>query len=282
MVHPALARSLAALLAAAGAALLLAAALGHEQPINELTSSRAGFDADLALRAHTLDELVQAAREKSPAPFDDLSASEKMEALYAVSAARFYAAHPYQTFTSNWILWMAGKLRRPLGVLHDPELVLRYSYGAVCSQHSAVLMALANHVGIKARHVALNGHVVMEAWYDDAWHMYDPTYSAIARTPGGRVLSVHEMIDEPRTIVDAYAPSRVDEVLPLYLSRDDNNFVSFPAGTQFHWKAELMTYIEAICETLKFALPTLMLIIGTWLVFKAGRRVGATEALPSR
>ena len=58
------------------------------------------------------------------------------------------------------------------------------TYIGACGGYSNLLAALANTQGIRARLLTLgnypvnDGHAVCEVYYDDAWHLYDPTYGA--------------------------------------------------------------------------------------------------------
>ena len=58
------------------------------------------------------------------------------------------------------------------------------TYIEACGGYSNLLVALANTQEIPARLLTLgnypvnNGHAVCEVYYDDAWHLYDPTYGA--------------------------------------------------------------------------------------------------------
>jgi|GEM_PF-2014979 len=63
-----------------------------------------------------------------------------------------------------------------------------HSYIGACGVYSNVLAALATASGIEARLLTLgnypenNGHAVCEVFYDDAWHLYDPTYGSFFTT----------------------------------------------------------------------------------------------------
>ena len=62
------------------------------------------------------------------------------------------------------------------------------TYIAACGGYSNVLVALAATQGIPARLLTLanypegNGHAVCEIYYEDGWHLYDPTYGAYYTT----------------------------------------------------------------------------------------------------
>ncbi|MBT4513332.1 MAG: transglutaminase domain-containing protein, partial [Chloroflexi bacterium] len=47
-----------------------------------------------------------------------------------------------------------------------------YGYGQ-CAYHSAVVVAMARAIGLKARVWEVFGHTVTEFWYNNAWHMID-------------------------------------------------------------------------------------------------------------
>jgi hypothetical protein len=69
-----------------------------------------------------------------------------------------------------------------------------YGYG-FCSGHAANMSALALHIGFKARGWALNGHSVSEVYYDNAWHLLDPSLINYFPKPEGGLASVEEIID---------------------------------------------------------------------------------------
>ncbi len=84
--------------------------------------------------------------------------------------------------------------------IHDPVKFLNvYGYG-FCDDAARNFAALCETAGLTARVWGLNGHVVAESFYDDAWHMFDPDMECYFRGPGGRVLGVEELGKDPSAI----------------------------------------------------------------------------------
>lgn len=110
----------------------------------------------------------------------------------------------YPCFFTNYLIWGAGFLKGAWSVIWDTELLLKYSNHALCYQQAQALVDLANAVGLKARTVDLGRkHAVMEAYYDDKWHMFDPDYEVIPME-GNRILSVNELAQNPALIEKLY------------------------------------------------------------------------------
>ena len=65
-------------------------------------------------------------------------------------------------------------------------------------------MQLADKAGIRPRHVGLFGHVVMEAWYDGEWHMYDPDFEVIALDDSGSVLRRTTVLSPTLPVASSY------------------------------------------------------------------------------
>ena len=73
-----------------------------------------------------------------------------------------------------------------------------YGYGQ-CSCSSAMFLSLARAAGLKARGWGLHGHSVPEVFYDDAWHMLDPslmTYFPKADSSLASVAEISAGVDE--------------------------------------------------------------------------------------
>jgi hypothetical protein len=85
-------------------------------------------------------------------------------------------------------------------LLHQPARFLQ-SFGAgQCDDASSVLCALAIKAGLKARLYHLNGHIVAELFYDNAWHMFDANNGIVIKNEQGKILSVKEIEDDPSII----------------------------------------------------------------------------------
>ncbi len=63
----------------------------------------------------------------------------------------------------------------------------------------------------------------------------------------------------------------LEQVVKIITSRDDNSFVSYPAGSQFEWKSQVLLRVEQAAEILKFAIPLVMILIGALVLAFTGK-----------
>jgi hypothetical protein len=59
---------------------------------------------------------------------------------------------------------------------------------------------LVRVIHLKDASTPANTHVVIEVFYEDAWHLYDPTFGVVFRNPNGKVASYKELCLNPRLI----------------------------------------------------------------------------------
>ncbi|MBZ0254727.1 hypothetical protein K8I31_01605 [bacterium] len=227
------------------------------------------FDNELVQKTRSLNALKDyaAARLKG-------TDAEKIEQLYEIVGARFgHSEGARYNIFSNWILWGLGWLAEPVGARGDLQAIrnvdslLRLSDHGLCSQVSYTLIALCQKFGYPARHVGLNGHVLMEIYHDGQWRMYDPDYEVVIRDENGDVMGVHELEKRPDLIDQYYTPRGGGPVTITYFTTTvDNSYVSYPPGAWFNWKSQVMTYIEALCQWLKYLIPLIGMLIsaGGW------------------
>jgi hypothetical protein len=162
------------------------------------------YDQALMERTPNMDALLIEAQQRSGL-FNTLSRTEIMDALYGVIASRFtHGPGAHHNLFTNWILWMLGVFHPALGNMWDPDIYVRNGHSVNCGQASYALLELALKSGITARHVGLNGHVVMEAWYDNDWHLYDPDLEVVPRDSQGAVLSVEELAQDQEMLAASY------------------------------------------------------------------------------
>jgi hypothetical protein len=74
-----------------------------------------------------------------------------------------------------------------------------YGYGQ-CAYHSAVAVALARAIGIKARVWEVYGHTVSEFWYNNAWHMIDTDIGLYYLMDDNRTVASIEQLWEDQKI----------------------------------------------------------------------------------
>jgi hypothetical protein len=230
------------------AVLLVVTAWGHGRLHDAAPEAR--------YEVRSLDALLVRARSEN---WDTLSEAQKMAALFKAVTERFDHGPSLHSFSSNWILWTLGKiLPIDIGVARDPDVVLRTQGNVLCSESSYVLTQAALREGILARHVGLNGHVVMEAYYDGGWHLYDPDYDVYSEKNSVAAL------EKSTSLVWALYKKEAETLLRYYQSAEDNTFMSVPRGAEFNMYAHILLWNERLCETLKFALPLLVMAAIIW------------------
>jgi len=115
----------------------------------------------------------------------------------------------------------------PSAELHDPVRFLNvYGYG-FCDDSAANFAALARSAGLGGRVWGLSGHVVAEAFYDGAWHLFDPDgKSYYLREDGRTIASVEDVARNPellrRPVTAGRAPYSFDVLKKLYTTTGDN------------------------------------------------------------
>jgi hypothetical protein len=263
-----------------GGILLILSALGHWSRVgryqNSPPRSWERFDPELAQNSPDLDSLFQMASERARLPFKDLPPEETMQILFETVIARFtHGNRAHYNVFSNWILWGLGKVHPAFSAINDPDALLKYGHSGLCSQTSFVLLRLAQKAGIRPRHVGLFGHVVMEAWYDEDWHLYDPDLEVPTSFEESPVASVAMLSKDETIAAQAYAgrgdDEYVKEIAGIIASRENNTFMSYPVGSQFEWKAQVLALFEKAMQTFKFVIPALLIVSGMILLFTSDR-----------
>lgn len=85
-----------------------------------------------------------------------------------------------------------GRSSAFLNTVREPHLLANLNAG-ICHQTSIAIVKLSEMVGLPARVVWLDGHVVSEIFYDNGWHLFDADQDIFFRD-NGSVLSVDELI----------------------------------------------------------------------------------------
>lgn len=221
------------------------------------------FNPELESRINSFSKLLEVTQKSVPG---NSSERETMHVLYNTVIERFTHHEAKHTFFSNWGLYLAGKLHPAFPHIRDSDLMLKNGYSLFCGQSSYLLLELALEHGIKARHVGLDGHVVMEAWYDSDWHLYDPDLEVVPYDAFGRVLSVEELAQNQELLEKYYGPHGVTHIVG---SRQNNTYMSYPEGAWFEWKSNVLAYFEKLMEFLKFLLPLGFIVVGVVLIKRA-------------
>jgi hypothetical protein len=267
-------KRLGVILIALGCGLLAASAFGIWTHMGKYRNYPARpwerFDPVLAESTPDLDALYQAAEARAERPFEELPPSERMQFLYEAVSDRFTHGDRavYSPF-SNWVLWTLGYINRRYRDIQDPDVLLRNGHSALCGDVSYVLMRLASNAGIPSRHVLLNGHIVMEAWYSEGWHAYDPDFEVAVKDPGGLVLSAETLSGKPDLIRQAYAgrgsPAFLENLVSIYTTRNDNLWMTYPAESGITVKGQRPGRVEQAARLGRILLPTAMVLLGAFL-----------------
>lgn len=223
------------------------------------------YDPELIAATPTMDSLEQYAAETiRPGPD-----AQRVKQLYEIVSARFTHSWgaKYNIF-SNWLLWGLGWAAAPAGMRDDiqairqPDQLLSRSDNGLCSQVSYILVDLANRFGYPARHVGLNGHVLMEIYHDGAWRMYDPDYEIIAYDDDGAAMGVTDLESRPDLVEELFIPRGAGrETIDFFTTAYDNTFVSYPPGSWYVWKVQLMTLAEPVTHWLKYIIPIFGILV---------------------
>ncbi len=225
------------------------------------------FDPALVERTPDYDALVQEVRNRAVGEFDQLPPVEKMEILYAVVADRFTTGDVKHNIFSDWILWSLGWINPHISSIRDVRKMVSGGYTLLCGQSSYLLVTLANEMGVRARHVGLSGHVVMEAYYDEGWHMFDPDTEVIAKDESGHVVSVERLSNDLDLLQRSY-PGIKSNTVPIIASKEDNSFASYPQGSWFVWSSQLLFLVEKATRFLKYLVPLFFLAVGVSLLIR--------------
>ena len=159
------------------------------------------------------------------------------------------------TLESNWIMFLLGNINRAFGTVYMHKNFFK-SKRLICSQSSYLLLKLLEEDNIKTRHVSFysyrGGHVIMEAWFNGKWNMFDPDYKVVPYNNNLEILSVNELIIDSKTLYKYYEYGSV--VSKLFLEQENHSYVAYPEGSYFEWKTNVLKYYEELMEVLKYLL----------------------------
>ncbi len=223
------------------------------------------FDAELVDRLRTVEDVLQQATTRLGRPLEQASPEAAVKVLYELVTERFTHDDARHNFFSNWILWAFGFFKSDFAHIRDPETMIAHGHSLFCDQSSYLLLHLLQRSGLQGRHVGLGGHVVMEAWYDGDWHLYDPDMEVLGERADRLVEGVEQISKNPTLLRRLYGGPKTP-IIPILESRQDNTFMSYPAGSWFGWKSQVLSLWEAGCEMLKWLFPLAALTGGYRLV----------------
>jgi hypothetical protein len=219
--------------------------------------------SDIDLLEKKLDSLIS----------QSMTEKEKTSIIYELVINRFsHGDQAKYNIFSNWVLWLMSKVSPEFAYIRQPSVLVEKGYSALCSEQSYLLQTLAEAQGIRSRQVGLHGHVVMEAWYDSDWHLYDPDLEVVPVLANQRVLSLDELSRSPELIRKFYAGrgSRqyIESIVNIIGTREDNSFVSYPRLALFEWKTNVLFHFERIASVMKWAIPVIILLMGLGIEFR--------------
>jgi hypothetical protein len=240
----------------AGTGLLLVALLGDFTRLGQYRvyqpMSWDSHDPELVVRTRDRAALIAEAVQRVEASGAERSDRTLMNALYLVTIERFVHGAAEHTPFTNWVVWARGLPNEHQIRLRDTDELLRRGHAALCGQISQLLADMARELGIEARLIQLEGHVVMEAYFDGAWHMYDADAEVGASSLFDAPPAIDELIADPDRLTALYAPNN-PQMVPVILSTD-NNWI----GDQDQYRVRL----ESIGSVAKYTVPLLMMMVG--------------------
>jgi hypothetical protein len=278
-------RTAGLVLVLAGALLLAVSLVGDRTEagryVNLPPRSWERFDPALASRTPDLESLYRAAQGRASRNLREMPPQGAMEILYGTVADRFTHGDQatYSVF-SNWVFWTLGFADRRYRDIQDPDTLLRNGHSALCGDVSHVLMRLAEMSGIFTRHVLLDGHIVMEAWYDGGWHAYDPDLEVVIRDDAGRVLSVRGVADSPDRIRREYSvrgdPVFTNAIVKIYGNTASHRYIVYPRRSIVGTRGQRPGRMEQAAKVARFAVPLVFLVAGAFLIRIRKRRKRGT------
>lgn len=200
-----------------------------------------------------------------------LTEQEKMMEIYKLVIRRFtHGDQAKYNIFSNWLIWLIGELYTPASYIRNPDVLVEKGFSALCNEQSYLLQKMAEAQGIRTRKVGLNGHVVMEAWYDNDWHLFDPDLEVVPLLDDQQVLSLDDLARSPELIRRYYTDrgnkEYIQSIVDIISTREDNSFV-------LYWMIEkhIAYFFEKIANIMKWIFPLILLVTGFGLYFRKTR-----------
>ncbi|MBI5343660.1 MAG: hypothetical protein HZB63_10195 [Deltaproteobacteria bacterium] len=238
------------------------------------------FDPVLSETTPDLASLYRAAQARVPQPLRETAPADAMQVLYETVADRFTHGDraTYSPF-GNWLLWALGGSNRSFRDIQDPDVLLRGGHSALCGDVSFILMRLAGMAGIPARHVLLDGHIVMEARHDGSWHAFDPDLEVVVRDEAGVVLSAEALARRPDLVRRSYSgrgdPANIESIVAIYASTANTEYMTYPAQSIFGPQGQRPGRVEKAAHFAVFIIPGSMIAAGAALSAAAHRKTAA-------
>lgn len=149
--------------------------------------------------------------------------------------------HYYISHVEHWYPPNFDETQRALELYTPLRMLNVWGYG-FCSDHSKVLSAIYAKIGLQTRVVYLEDHVVLEVFYDEAWHMFDPDRLAYYRNSDGAVASVAELNEDVSLIKDmSWYTVREKWMTP----RNQEVFAKEKSDYEFTYSSEELSIFES-------------------------------------
>jgi hypothetical protein len=209
---------------------------------------------------------VQRYLRQSYSEFDSFSDPKKMVVIYSIVEDLFVHREALHTPLSNIVLYAFGGVVPSLRHVWSPDILLdKFKYG-FCDQSNYVLLYIASLEGIKVRSVGLKGHVVMEAWHNNQWNLYDVDHRVIPYKTDGSIHSVMSLGMHDDDLKKYYK-----EYGAMFKRIENHNFNVYPRLARHSWRANVGALIEQVAEILKFLIPFVFIFHASMLLFRKKR-----------
>lgn len=115
---------------------------------------------------------------------------------------------------------------------HNPAILLNSLESGYCDDASAVLANLGKTAGLLTQVIELNGHVVMQFFYNNNWHLFDPDKKVYYQNNNAEVASLEQLYSTPKLLEDGLVSHYQNRGLKalvkqlnqnLILSKEDNS-----------------------------------------------------------
>lgn len=99
---------------------------------------------------------------------------EEVLLINGILERKFYHGYSHYSAQDNFWAYLAGKyVWDHLSAIVLPEDLVKHPMAA-CSQQALVMMQLLQERGYQVRKLILQRHYLLEVFYDQGWHMFDP------------------------------------------------------------------------------------------------------------
>jgi len=206
---------------------------------------------------------VQGYLRENYSEFDSFSDPKKMGVIYSIVEDLFVHKEALHTPLSNIVLYVLGGVVPSFRHVWSPDILLdKFKYG-FCDQSNYVLLYIASLEGIKVRSVGMKDHVVMEAWHNNQWNLYDVDHRVIPYKTDGSIHSVMSL-----GMHDDHLKKYYKEYGAIFKRIENHNFNVYPRLSRHSWRANVGALIEQAAEILKFLIPFVFIFHASMRLFR--------------